>query len=65
MVESGNFIGLCKKTEFILENESLCDMIKVFERALVCAFRTSVNQYIYVKEEKKNGQSNNEFPGIT
>ena len=31
MVESGNFIGLCKKTEFILENESLCDTVILTE----------------------------------
>lgn len=65
MVERGNFIGLRKRTEFVLENESLCDMIRVFKKTQVCVIQTSVNQYIYVKEENENGQSNNEFPGIT
>lgn len=65
MVERGNFIGLRKRNEFVLENESLCDMIRVFGITLVCVIGTSVNQYINVKEENENGQSNNEFPGIT
>ena len=40
-------------------------MIRVFKKTQVCVIQTSVNQYIYVKEENENGQSNNEFPGIT
>ncbi len=44
MVERGNFIGLNRKrTEFILENESLCDMIRVFGITLVCVIGTSAN----------------------
>lgn len=31
--------------EFLLEKELLCDMIRVFKKAQVCAVRTSINQY--------------------